>query len=72
MQLEIGMQEFEGDDLEPGQRVRLTPLGVQRCPKFKSYTGVVVGVAKRGRAYRVQLDGRSMPTMLHESYIEPE
>jgi hypothetical protein len=60
------------DDLEPGTRVRLTPLGVQRCPKLKAYTGVIIAVGKQSKSYRVLIDGRQMPLTLHASYVESE
>lgn len=65
------MHERE-DDLKQGVRIRLTPLGIERCPRLKSHTGIIVGTAKRGNAFRVLIDGRKVPLMLHESYVEAE
>ena len=62
----------DGPDLKPGLRVRLTPLGVERCPRLVSHTGIIVGASTRGQAVRVLIDGRTYPVTLHESYIEPE
>lgn len=59
-------------DLKPGLRVRLTPLGVERCPRLASHAGIIVGISTRGQAVRVLIDGRTYPVTLHESYIEPE
>jgi hypothetical protein len=55
----------------PGQLVRLSDLGRQRCPrlKLKSDTGVVV--KKSGiSAVRILFDGRKQPVTLHLSYVE--
>ena len=60
------------EDLKPGTRVRLTKLGVERCPKLKSHFGIIVGVSHGGKSFRVLIDGRKMPLALHESYIETE
>ena len=60
------------DDLKPGKRVRLTTLGIDRCPKLKSHTGVIVATSKQSNSFRILIDGRKMPIALHESYIEAE
>jgi hypothetical protein len=54
-----------------GQRVRLSVLGKERCPKLslKSDAGVLLG--KCGdNAVRVLFDGRKQPVTLHLSYID--
>jgi hypothetical protein len=60
------------DDLKNGTRIRLSQLGLERCPRIASHTGVVVGTTSRSASIRVLLDGRKMPMTLHTSYIEPE
>jgi hypothetical protein len=60
------------EDLKPGTRVRLTKLGIERSPKLKSHTGIIVGVSHGARSFRVLIDGRKMPLALHESYIEAD
>jgi hypothetical protein len=60
------------DDLKPGTRVRLTSLGMDRCPRLKSRTGVIVAASKQSQSFRVLIDGRKMPLALHASYIEAE
>jgi hypothetical protein len=57
-------------ELEPGQRIRLSTLGRERCPKLKSHTGVVTGKTEYSAAVRVLLDGHKTPLTLHTSYIE--
>jgi hypothetical protein len=58
--------------LQAGSRIRLSPLGVERCARLKSHTGMVVGINPSGTSFRVLIDGRKLPLSLHESYIEPE
>jgi hypothetical protein len=55
----------------PGQRVRLSALGKERCPKLnlKSDAGVVLGKVG-GSAVRILFDGRKRPVTVHLSYIE--
>ncbi len=56
-------------EYEIGDRVALTTLGRERSPKLKSTTGVIVGKSRDARAYRVLIDGRKAPLLLHETYI---
>ena len=60
------------DELKPGTRVRLTTLGVQRCPRLRSHTGVIAAASNQSNSFRVLIDGRKLPIALHESYIEAE
>ena len=54
-----------------GSRIRLSALGIERCPKFKNPTcGVIVGANSIGTSFRILLDGRKLPVTLHVSYIE--
>ena len=56
-----------------GARIRLSALGIERCPKFKNPTrGIIVGVNSIGTSFRILLDGRKLPVTLHVSYIELE
>ena len=57
-------------ELERGQRIRLSTLGRERCPKLKSHTGVVTGKTEYSAAVRVLMDGYKTPLTLHTSYIE--
>jgi hypothetical protein len=57
-------------ELELGQRIRLSALGRERCPKLRSHTGVVAGKADYSSAVQVLLDGYKTPLTLHTSYIE--
>ncbi|SHN82533.1 hypothetical protein [Bradyrhizobium erythrophlei] len=59
------------DELEvrPGARVRLSALGKERCPKFKTDTGVVLG-RMGSSSIRVKFDGTKEPRTIHLSYVE--
>lgn len=58
-------------EVTPGQLVRLSDLGRQRCPKLKlkSDTGIVLSMSGIS-AVRVLFHGRKQPVTLHLSYIE--
>jgi hypothetical protein len=62
------MQDNEAP-FKPGERIRLSALGKERCPKLNR-TGVVIGPAGRSDAIRVLIDGRKTPMTLHASYVE--
>lgn len=53
-----------------GERVQLSELGRSRSP-LMIRTGVVVSGSRTGTTYRVLLDGRRRPVLLHWSYLEP-
>jgi hypothetical protein len=55
-----------------GSRIRLSALGMERCHRLKSHTGIVVGANPIGTSFRVLIDGRKRPVTLHASYIELE
>jgi hypothetical protein len=57
-------------EYEIGDRVALTTLGRERSPRLKSTTGVIVGKNPGTKAYRVLMDGRTTPLLVHQSYIE--
>lgn len=58
------------NSLTVGTRIRLTPLGVERCPRLKAHDGVVVGVGRNAQSFRVLISGRTDAITLHASYIE--
>lgn len=53
-----------------GQRFRLSSLGRERCPAYRSSNGVVV--SRSGSNYLLMFDGRKTPQRLHRTYIEPD
>lgn len=58
-------------DLKIGDRVRLSPLGVERSGGSRSRTGVIKG-RTRGNGFYVLMDGNKSPSTLHRSYIEAD
>jgi hypothetical protein len=66
------LEQSRSNDLKVGSRVRLSALGIKRCPGLKSRTGVVAGLSPTGSSFRVILESRRQPITLHESYIEPD
>jgi len=61
-------------ELELGDRVRLSKLGVSRSPRTRVRTGVVVALPKYetgGATIGVLFDGNKRATRVHRSYIEP-
>src|ERR1700689_298199 len=65
-------QQSHNNDLKVGSRFRLSALGVKRCHRFKTRTGVIVGLSPTGSSLRVMLEGGRQPVTLHESYVEPD
>jgi len=51
-------------------RVRMSALGMMRCPNLTGKEGVVVGSGRYRSTVRVIFDGFKSPTSLHHSYIE--
>jgi hypothetical protein len=65
-------QHPHNNELKVGSRFRLSALGAKRCHRFKSQTGVIVGLSPTGSSLRVTFEGRRQPVTLHESYVEPD
>ena len=62
-------------DLELGDRVRLSKLGVSPSPRTRVRNGVVVALPKHetgGATIGVLFDGNKLATRVHRSYIEPD
>jgi hypothetical protein len=57
--------------LEPGARFQLSPLGIERCPRQVSHTGVVIDVARTKSGVRVLFDGTKAIRIIHRTYIIP-
>jgi hypothetical protein len=56
--------------LIPGSRIRLTPLGVARCPKLGGrVTGVIVNATPTRSGFLVLIDGTKTVRNFHRSYI---
>jgi len=54
---------------KPGDRIRLTKLGIKNSPRLKSERGVVIREVG-GNVVRVLIEGRTTPVSLHVSYVE--
>jgi hypothetical protein len=67
---------MSGSDEEPefrvGDRVRLSPIGLERSPRMKSSGGVVIGITGTGNAYRVLFDDKKLAVLIHKTYIVAE
>jgi hypothetical protein len=52
--------DYDELGVRAGTRIRLSALGKERCPRFKTDTGVIVG--RRGpSSLRVKFNGRKQP-----------
>ena len=54
--------------LAPGDRVRMSELGLARHPKYASHRGVVVGKVSAS-GLRVKFDERKQIQTVHHSYL---
>ena len=60
-------------ELQLGDRVQLTKLGIARNPRTATRTGVVVALPRPkygSGTIGVLLDGNKRPTAMHRSYVE--
>jgi hypothetical protein len=68
---ERSAQQIRPPPFKPGDRIRLTKLGIKKSPKLKSDLGVVIGKVA-GNVVRVLIEGRTTPISLHISYVEQQ
>jgi hypothetical protein len=54
-----------------GSRIRLSALGIERCHRLKSHTGII-SIYPSGTSFRILIDGRKLPVTLHQSYVQPD
>jgi hypothetical protein len=59
------------DELKPGDRFRLSLLGIERCPKLATSSGTIVNVTRMKSLLRVRFDGTKSVRSFHRSYIVP-
>jgi hypothetical protein len=68
------MTAFEGAsfgiELNIGDRIRLSRLGLERCPRLASGIGTVTGLKLNSSTIIVRFDGNKRPTSIHRDYIE--
>jgi hypothetical protein len=68
----LTVKQMIGDAmLKPGDRFRLTILGIERCPKLAAYTGTVIGINRTRSGFYVLLDGTKSRRIIHQTYIMP-
>lgn len=53
-----------------GERVRLSALGLERCPRMRGYFGQIIG--RTGNSYFVVFDGFKTKNRLHASYLSSD
>ena len=60
-----------GPELKPGVRIKLSELGMMRCPKLQGRTGTILSLTRTANGFRVQFDGAKFAQSLHRTYIVP-
>lgn len=61
--------ELEPDRLTYGDRVRMSPHGLQRHPSYGAREGVIVGMGTPS-SVRVKFDDRVTVQAIHRDYLE--
>lgn len=61
-------REFDPDWIVPGDRVRMSALGLQRHPKFSGREGLVVGMGSPN-SLRVKFDGLVTAQAIYRDYL---
>jgi hypothetical protein len=56
--------------LQAGDRIKLSALGAERCPRLAGKTGTVIRRRLYSSIVTVRLDGNRTPTSLNRDYIE--
>jgi hypothetical protein len=57
-------------DITIGSRVRMSPLGAERCPSLADKLGTVVGGSVYNNSVGIRFDGNKSTTTLHRNYLE--
>jgi hypothetical protein len=57
-------------DIRIGSRVRMSPLGAERCPSLADKLGTVVGGSVYNNSVGIRFDGNKSTTTLHRNYLE--
>jgi hypothetical protein len=58
-------------ELNVGDRFKLSALGAKRCPGLACKVGTVINRRSDSRVVTVRFDGNRNSTSLHRDYIEP-
>jgi hypothetical protein len=61
-------RELEPDRLTYGDRVRMSPLGLERHPSYGAREGVIVGMGSPN-SMRVKFDDRVTVQAIHRDYL---
>lgn len=61
-------RELEPDRLTYGDRVRMSPLGLERHPSYGAREGVIVGMGSPN-SLRVKFDDRVTVQAIHRDYL---
>ncbi len=61
-------RELEPDRLSYGDRVRMSPLGLERHPSYGAREGVIVGMGSPN-SMRVKFDDRVTVQAIHRDYL---
>jgi len=56
--------------ISKGERVRMSKLGAERCPRIADKHGTVVGGGYYNTVIRVLFDDSKSPVSLHRDYLE--
>ncbi|WP_398464149.1 hypothetical protein [Tardiphaga sp.] len=62
-------RELDPDRLTYGDRVRMSPLGLERHPSYGAREGVIVGMGSPN-SMRVKFDDRVTVQAIHRDYLE--
>jgi hypothetical protein len=57
-------------DITIGSRVRMSPLGAERCPSPADKLGTVVGGSVYNNSVSIRFDGNKSSVTLHQNYLE--
>ncbi|XIA64322.1 hypothetical protein ACFIOY_36455 [Bradyrhizobium sp. TZ2] len=57
-------------DLKIGDRLQLSALGSERCPRLAGKIGTVKGFIQHSNTISVHFDGNKSSTSIHRNYIE--
>ena len=57
-------------ELQAGDRIKLSALGRERCPRIACKAGTVIGRKLNSRIVTIRFDGNRNPTSINYDYIE--
>ena len=54
-----------------GDRVKMSALGTERCPRLAFKSGTIVGFSRYNGGVTVRFDGNRSKTLIHRTYLQP-